>query len=155
MGRLRQRLRDCVEDAVRLERLDDEVLRAALDRLEHLRLLAEGRAHDDLGGGIEREDVLEGGEAVLLGHGDVERREVGTQLLELRERLDAVAGFADDLVAATDERVGDHLPHERSVVDDEHTCHYSSPSVATAIALGGVMCSMRTAHSPSSASMRR
>ena len=37
---LGERLADGVEDAIGLERLDDEVLRAELDRLEHLGLLA-------------------------------------------------------------------------------------------------------------------
>src|SRR4051812_29986146 len=44
-----ERLADRLDDTVGLERLDDEVLGAELDRLEHLRLLAEGRAHHDAG----------------------------------------------------------------------------------------------------------
>src|ERR1700754_1129080 len=51
-AQLAQRLLDGPEDAVLLERLDDEVLRAGADRLDDLGLLAERRAHDDAGGGV-------------------------------------------------------------------------------------------------------
>src|SRR5919197_6171260 len=91
--RLRQRLADGVEDAVGLERLDDEVLRTELDRLEHLGLLAKGRAHDHLRGRVHRHDVLEGGQAVLLGHGDVEGRQVRLQRLVLLDGFSAIAGL--------------------------------------------------------------
>src|SRR3954447_20668138 len=63
-------LLDRADDAVGLERLDDEVLRTGLDRLEHLALLPEGGAHDDPRPGVQGDDLLEGGEAVLLRHGD-------------------------------------------------------------------------------------
>src|SRR6185312_9837683 len=45
---LAERLADGVENPLGLERLDHEVLGAGLDGLEHLRLLAERGAHDDL-----------------------------------------------------------------------------------------------------------
>src|SRR4051812_18000098 len=56
-GRLGQGLADGLDHAVRLERLDHEVLRAQADGLEHLRLLPEGRAHDDLRRRIGGHDV--------------------------------------------------------------------------------------------------
>src|SRR5215216_459251 len=120
---LAEGLADRVDDAVRLERLDHEVLGAELDRLEHLRLLAERRAHDDLRGRVRGHDLRQGREPVLLRHRDVERDEVGLQRLELRERLDAVAGLADHLVAALGQRIADHLAHEGGVVDDEDAGH--------------------------------
>src|SRR5690606_23636806 len=43
---------DRLENAGRLERLDDEVLRARLDRLDDECLLAHGAAHQDLGVGV-------------------------------------------------------------------------------------------------------
>src|SRR5436305_6689225 len=59
VGRERRRglpegLLDRAQDAIGLERLDHEVLGAELDRLEHLGLLPEGRAHDDAGGRVVR-----------------------------------------------------------------------------------------------------
>src|SRR6476620_7624628 len=101
---LGQCLADRLDDAVGLERLDDEVLGAELDRLEDLGLLAEGRAHHDAGRRVGGDDLGEGGEAVLLGHGDVQGHQVRLELLEARDRLDAVAGLADHLVAALRER---------------------------------------------------
>src|SRR3954463_4452410 len=120
---LRERLADGLDDARRLERLDDEVLRAELDGLEDLRLLAEGRAHDALRRRVGGDDLAEGGEAVLLGHRDVEGHQVRLQRLVLRDGLDAVARLADHLVAALGEGVADHLAHERGVIDDENACH--------------------------------
>ena len=45
------------------------------------------------------DDLLQGGESVLLGHRDVQRGELGPELLEARHGLAAVAGLTDDLVA--------------------------------------------------------
>src|SRR3954454_15525094 len=97
---LAQRLLDRREDTIGLEGLHDEVLGAELDRLQDLGLLAQGGAHDHLGAGIDGDDLLEGGEAVLLGHGDVQRHDVGAQLLEPLHRLRTVGCLANDLVAA-------------------------------------------------------
>src|SRR5438445_10399503 len=46
-----------LEDARRLERLDDEVLRAGLNGLDHEGLLAHRAAYEDLGGGIGLDDL--------------------------------------------------------------------------------------------------
>src|SRR4051812_38359543 len=120
---LGERLTDRVDDAIGLERLDDEVLRAELQRLDDLRLLAQRRAHDDAGRGVAADDVGEGGETVLLRHRDVERREVGLELLVAGHGLHAVACLPDDLMAGAREGVLDHLAHERGVVDDEDAGH--------------------------------
>src|SRR4051794_33487828 len=79
---LGERLAHRLEHALGLERLDDEVAGAELDRFEHLGLLAQGGAHDHACCGVDLDDLLEGGEAVLLGHRDVEGRELGFELLE-------------------------------------------------------------------------
>src|SRR3954454_12313330 len=123
VARLAERLADGLEDAVGLERLDHEVLGAELDRLEHLGLLAEGGAHDHAGGRVQLDDLLEGGEAVLLGHRDVERHHLRLELLEASDRLRAVADLSDHFVAALRERVAHHLPHECGVVDYQDSGH--------------------------------
>src|SRR3954451_15262279 len=158
---LAQRLGDRGEDAVGLERLDHEVLRAELDRLQDLGLLAQGRAHHDLRAGVGRDDLPEGAQAVLLGHRDVQGHDVRAQLLELLHRLCAVGCLADDLVAAAAQGVADHLAHERGVIHDEHACHQT----ATSVWVGGEegragcdvprTCSIRTARLPSSVTRRR
>src|SRR5213595_1068603 len=48
---------DGLEDARRLERLHDEILRAGLDRFHHQGLLAHGAAHEDLRVGIILHDL--------------------------------------------------------------------------------------------------
>src|SRR5680860_294443 len=83
------------EHAIGLEGLHDEVLGPDLDRLEHLGLLSEGGAHDHAGTRIEGHDLLQRGQAVLLGHGDVQRGDLGAQLLVLRDGLVAVAQYQE------------------------------------------------------------
>src|SRR3954465_7080887 len=153
---LGQRLADRLEHALGLERLDHEVARAELDRLEHLGLLAQRGAHDHAGARVELDDLLEGGEAVLLGHRDVEGGELGLELLEAGDRLIAVAGLPDHLVAALGQRVADHLPHERGIVDYQDSGHRATsiPESALLFVLSST-CSMRTAQSVSSTTTRR
>src|SRR5262249_21193777 len=141
---------------LRLERLDHEVAGAELDRLEHLGLLAERGAHDHAGPGVQLDDLLQSSEAVLLGHGDVERGELGLELLEAGDRLDAVAGLTDDLVAALRQRVADHFPHERGIVDYQDSGHRAtSIPESELISLTSSTCSMRTAQSVPSTTTRR
>src|SRR4051795_2297502 len=153
---LRQGFRDRFLDALGLEGLHDEVAGAELDRLEHLGLLAQRGAHDHAGARVELDDLLEGGEAVLLGHRDVEGRELGLELLEAGDRLIAVAGLPDHLVAALGQRVADHLPHERGIVDYQDSGHRATsiPESALLFVLSST-CSMRTAQSVSSTTTRR
>src|SRR5215217_5140868 len=153
-GGLRQGLADGLEHAVGLERLDDEVLGAELDRLEDLGLLAEGRAHDDLGGRVERDDLLQRRETVLLGHRDVERRDLGLELLEASDRLRAVAGLSDDLVATLGQRVAHHLPHERGVIDYQDSGHEAT-SISFDVLEDDRTVSIRTAQSVPSTTIRR
>src|SRR5437867_10604028 len=60
-----------LEHARRLERLDDEVLRARLDRLHHERLLSHRAAHEDLRVGVLLHDLAHGIDAAHVGHDDV------------------------------------------------------------------------------------
>src|SRR3954470_12844389 len=120
---LGDRLLDRGKDAVRLERLDHEVLRTGLDGLEDLGLLAERRAHDDAGLRVHRDDLLESREAVLLRHGDVEGHDLRLQGLELVNGLLAVGSLANHLMAALVEGVRNDFPHENGVVNDKYASH--------------------------------
>src|SRR5262249_14939191 len=127
------------EEAVGLERLHDEVLRAELDRLDHLGLLAERRAHQHAGAGIDGHDLGQGLEAGLLRHRDVEHRQLRLELLEAGDRLVSIAGLADPFMAAGRERVAHDLSHEGGVVDYQYTGHQSAaPSsvVVSAVSAG-------------------
>src|SRR5437870_7667726 len=57
-----------LEDARRLERLDDEVLRAGLNGLDHEGLLAHGAAHEDLRVGIVLHDLAHRVDPPHVGH---------------------------------------------------------------------------------------
>src|SRR5690242_16836086 len=76
---LGQGLLDGLRETIRLKRLDDEVLGAGLDGLQHLGLLTQRRAHDHAGRRVEPDDLAQRLDAVLLGHGDVEGHDVRRQ----------------------------------------------------------------------------
>jgi hypothetical protein len=110
---------DGLEDLGRLEGLGDERLRAGLNRLDNQRLLAHRGAHDDLGVGIVRDDLLDRGDAVHLGHDHVHRHEVGLKLFVLLYRLDAILSLSNDFKAVLRKDPFDHHPHDDGIVDDE------------------------------------
>src|SRR5688500_9231403 len=108
-----------LEHAARLERLDDEVLGACLDRLDHERLLSHRAAHQDARGRIELRDLANGIDAAHVRHHDVHCHEIGLELAVLLDGLQPGLGFADDLEASLLEDVADHRPHEDGVVADQ------------------------------------
>src|SRR5256884_8361121 len=69
-----------LEDARRLERLHDEILRAGLDRLDHKGLLAHGAAHEDLRVGIVLHNLAHRADPAHVGHHDVHRDEIRPEL---------------------------------------------------------------------------
>src|SRR6267142_1391420 len=62
-----------LEDARRLERLHDEILRAGLDGLDHEGLLAHGAAHEDLRVGIVLHNLAQRVDSARGGHHGVYR----------------------------------------------------------------------------------
>src|SRR2546422_8693095 len=114
--------REHLQDPVGRERLDDEVLGAGRDRFHDQGFLAHGAAHHDHGRGVDLEDLAGGLDAVELRHDDVHGHELGAELAESGNRLAAVAGLADHLVAAAGvvQDVLDHGAHEHGVVHDQH-----------------------------------
>ena len=110
-----------LHDARRVERLYEKVLGARADRLLHEGLLAEGAAHDDPRLRVALEDLADGVDAVHLGHDDVHRHEIRTELHVALDGLRAGVGLAGDLHAVLDEDLGDHPPHEDRVVHDEYS----------------------------------
>src|SRR5881296_2288580 len=65
-----------LEDARRLERLDVEVLRPRLDRLDHEGLLAHRAAHEDLRVRVLLHDLPHGVNPAHVRHHDVHRDEI-------------------------------------------------------------------------------
>src|SRR5258708_29579086 len=68
---LTNQLPNAVQNALRLERLDDEVFGSGLDGLDHHALLAHCRAHDDLCGRVVCFDCLCCMDSVHYRHCDV------------------------------------------------------------------------------------
>src|SRR5437016_10041149 len=71
------------EDARRLERLHDEVLRPRLDRFDHERLLPHRAAHEDLRVGILLDDLAHGIDAAQVRHDDLPGHAFGPGLTVL------------------------------------------------------------------------
>src|SRR5690606_14522444 len=110
------RLLDRFDNTIRLERLDDEVFRSCLDRIDYHRLLAHRRAHDNLGVRIDLLDLFQSSDPIHLWHRNIHRYEVWSQLFELLDRLRTVARFTYDFVAVLRQDVFDHHSHECCVV---------------------------------------
>src|SRR2546430_11805953 len=85
------------EDARRLERLDHEILRPRLNRLDHQRLLAHRAAHEDFGVGVLLDDLAHGIDAAHVRHDDVHGDEIGLELAVFLDRLGPRFRFSHDL----------------------------------------------------------
>jgi hypothetical protein len=67
-----------------------------LNGLDHERLLAHRAAHEHLGLRVELRDLPHSVDAAHIGHHDIHRDEVGSQLLILLDRLNAGFRFANE-----------------------------------------------------------
>src|SRR5712691_11555497 len=83
-----------LEDARRLERLHDEILRAGLDRLDHEGLLAHGAAHDALPAVILFPNLAHRVDPAHVAHHDVHGDAIAFELPVLLDRLRARLRFA-------------------------------------------------------------
>src|SRR6476661_144753 len=68
-----------LEHATRLERLDDEILRARLNRLDDERLLPHRAAHENLRSRILFANLAHGVDTAHVGHDDVHRHQIGLE----------------------------------------------------------------------------
>jgi len=94
--------------------------RAELERLEAELALAVGGADDDDARGAHLRQGLEHADAVEVGHDQIEGHDVGLELGDLLEGVEAVAGDADDEDArAGAEDLAQHLARKGGVVDDQ------------------------------------
>ena len=80
-------------------------------------------------------DPLDGLDAVHLGHLDVHRDDVRFVVLNLLDRLLAVA-CAHDAIPVVSEHVSDDGAHELRIVDDQHARHAGTTSVSAFLTLG-------------------
>src|SRR5205823_4577719 len=87
------------EECVRIQVLEDVALRAALDRLEQVRIVLRGGQNDHLDSGLLRAQQACRRKPVHLGHAQVHQHDVGREPLDLLERFAAVPGLADDIFA--------------------------------------------------------
>ncbi len=79
------------------------------------------RADDHhFGVGIVLHDFGERLDAVDVGHDDIHRHGIGTELLVEIDGLSAVGRLADDQPAGIDKRLGDQTPHHDRIVDNQN-----------------------------------
>jgi hypothetical protein len=112
---------------VEVERLRQVVVRALGHRLDGVGDRAERRHHDEGARGQDRARLLHEADAVEPGHLEVRQDDVGTELFELAERLEAV-GRGLRRVTLFTEDLGERSARVGFIVDDQD----SSPSPATA-----------------------
>ena len=81
-----------------------------------------GRHHDHRHG-PELHNLFQEFQAVHVRHLDVERHDIGIELLDRRASLHGVSGLADDAdIGILAEHGRDQTTHGRAVVDDENAC---------------------------------
>src|SRR5881296_304988 len=117
---------DGLEDARWLEWLDDEILRAGLNRLDDQGLLAHRAAHENLRVGILLDDLAHCVDPAHVRHHDVHGDEIGLELPVLLDGLRSRLRFAHHLKAGLRQDVADHRPHEDGVVADEDSVAHTS-----------------------------
>ncbi len=107
------------EDALAIQRLLDEVERAAAGRLHGRVDRAVPRDHDDQGLGLRLPDLLEDLQAVLARHLDVQERQVDVRVVSqsLKPRLPVLGQH--DLVVLEAQHEVQALPDGDLVVDDQ------------------------------------
>src|SRR5579883_2891388 len=110
-ARLAQHLLDGSQHALRLERLDHEVLRPRLHRFQHHVLLPNRRHHRHLRSRVQRPNRFERPQPVQLRHGDVHHH-----------RVPPVLGFHHRVSVVRQHAPAAH-PHERRVVRDQDRRH--------------------------------
>ena len=110
-----------ITDRVRSARFGDDVDRAGGQRLDARgRSGLRHRAHDDHRQRMVRHQLAQEGQAVHARHLDVERDHVRLVLQDQVARDERIRREADHLhVRLGLERVGEHPPHDRGIVDDE------------------------------------
>jgi hypothetical protein len=115
-----------------LEELDDALRRLGLeqiaggtaaDRGQQVLLGAGCGEDDDLAVGRCLAQARERGQAVELGHREVEQHEVGLEAARGVDRLEAVAGLPDHVEAALLEQLRQRVARQRVIVDYEDSRH--------------------------------
>ena len=125
-GAVAQRLllesrRDAGAQQRRIERLEDEVLRAQLDAADDRFDFAErGNDHDrQIVDAAVRLEPLEHAEAVELRHHDIEQHEIEIPAFDRRQGLDPVGRLLDLVDAEALQPAHQQVPVLRHVIDDQ------------------------------------
>ena len=110
---------DRVDDLVALGILEHVARRSRNQHLAHGALLFEPGERDDLERGVQGLQPARGLDPVHLWHADVHQDDVGSQLVDELDRLDAVRRLADDLEVLAAEEGSERTPEAVVVVDHE------------------------------------
>ena len=109
---------DGLQQALEVERLLQEVLRAQLHRLDGDLDLAVGGDHDHRRAGVLAPDAVEQGQARAVRQVDVQEHDVGLAGIQHLARLGQIAGL-EGLVAGIAQRLADERAGGLFVVDDQ------------------------------------
>jgi hypothetical protein len=104
--------------------LHHEIGGPGLDGFHDEGLLSQDAAHENHGAGVGADDLARGLDTALERHDDVHGGQVGLELMVQADGLDAVHGFAGDLVAPGDEDLLEHVAHENRIVDHQNALEH-------------------------------
>ena len=110
-----------MDDLVTLGILEHIARSASHQHLAYRSLLLESGERHDLERGMQGFQAARGLDAVHLWHPDVHQHDVGRQLVDELDRLDAVRGLADDLEVFAAQQGGERTTEAVVVVHDEDT----------------------------------
>ena len=129
------------DQLLRLERLDDVVVRAGLEAQDHVDGVALGREHDDRHAGLGA-DLAADVDPVDTWQHQVEQHKIGVSVPEHLHRLVPV-GDEGRLESLATEHDAEHLGQGGVVVDDEDTT-FHEPHSSTETSAGGTLPLRRT-----------
>jgi uncharacterized protein YkwD len=120
----RSRVADGAYDVLGFSVLEQVADRTGFERVMDPLVLAERRQHDDPRGGQRRQELAGRDDAVHPQHRQIHQHDVGTVLEGRRSgRVTVVDGCDDAKVLSTGEQVGQAMPDERVIVNEQDADH--------------------------------
>ncbi len=113
---------DALHDELRRGLLEDDAGAAEFHGLDEFVLIFGGGEHDHFDALVELGDGLERGEAVQVGHAEVEQEHVGVEFLNAVEDFAAVVGLAYDVeILLQAEQLAEAIPDDGVVIGDQNS----------------------------------